>query len=113
MGNDDLIIIINEVVVVIGHKDYANREDGIKMAIDEWLKRLKEVKKKCDFSEEIDDEIKDIKVYSMDLKEYADKQVKKVLEEVKDKLTSDGGGIDCLYKYLGFKVSKTKDKIKN
>jgi len=32
--------------------------------------------------------------------------------EIKDILTSEGGGIDCLYEYLGFKVSKSKEQTK-
>lgn len=35
------------------------------------------------------------------------------LEEIRDILTSEGGGVDSLYKFLGFERSASKDKLSN
>ena len=68
MGNEDLIIVINnEVVIIILGKDYDNRNDAIKMAIDKWVKQQEHTKKICDFPEEINNEVQSVKVYSTEL----------------------------------------------
>lgn len=45
------------------------------------------------------------------IREQRREAVEEVLEEVKDILTSDGGGMASLYKFLGYKVSNRKERI--
>jgi len=68
MGNEDLIIIINNRPIIIRKERYNEWNEAIKMAIDEWIKQQEHTIKICDFPEEIECEIKSIRVYPVDIK---------------------------------------------
>lgn len=81
MGNLDLIFIINEFAFLVRGKEYDNRSDAIEIATRKWLCFVQNVRNDADFPEEIEGEIKSIKIYEINLKE------KKEEEESNDEKT--------------------------
>ena len=64
MGNADLVIIFNdEKVVIVTGKEYESRTEAIKLAIEKWEEYVREMEDVADFPEELDFEIKNIKIY--------------------------------------------------
>jgi hypothetical protein len=73
MGNSDLIIIINNWSFFILGKNYENRFDAIRKAIEKFEKDYEELLKVAEKPEEISggiEEIKEIKIYEIDLNNY-------------------------------------------